>query len=297
MIKISTKEKLQSKFDLSTKEPILQQYRCALRQSNGLLRQGWLYLTPLSVIFYSNIFGIRKTIKTPFSKCSMIFGTTFLKFPNSIKITRNDNKESLFFTSFLSRDQCLRNLHKSLKEYKKNEAMQLLSKHKTSIENDNGDHSSDENYDPSGGEDEQEEEFGSKFNFQELNQTKNSQSFHLKTDSKNSIQCIDSEFKEVESETKTNYESKAKLYLETESEIESEIESESETESETKTKTKTRIESEPQTKMEIQSRSEKEYEWELGLDMDSKTEMRKKKRVKKKKKKKKKKKIMKRKKE
>ncbi|KAJ6239376.1 protein vascular associated death 1 [Anaeramoeba flamelloides] len=242
MSKISIK-KIQTKFHLSSKEPILQQYRCALRENNGLLRQGWLFLTPLSILFYSRIIGFRKRLKIPLSKCSMIYATTFLKFSNSIKIVRRDKSKSWFLTSFLSRDQCLQDLQKIFKEYKKNEALRLLNKNKSGFEKHKGDDSSGEIVDIKEEEEEGEEEknfanferdiikvkkkkisfhkvfpklrnrkqeLSLQFNIEELDFTNSSQSSQEKKKLKNSRSFSDSEFEDEQGELYTTNEKSSK---------------------------------------------------------------------------------------
>ncbi|KAJ3425468.1 hypothetical protein M0812_27912 [Anaeramoeba flamelloides] len=102
--------KIHKILNLPSDEEIFSRYRCALREKSGLLRQGMLYLSSRTISFHSNIFGIQKTLKISLSQAVLIEKRTFFKLNNSIRIKTIKHSDGFFFTSFLSRDLCLREL-------------------------------------------------------------------------------------------------------------------------------------------------------------------------------------------
>ncbi|KAJ6245414.1 hypothetical protein M0813_20367 [Anaeramoeba flamelloides] len=102
--------KIHKILNLPSDEEIFSRYRCALREKSGLLRQGMLYLSSRTISFHSNLFGIQKTLKISLSQAVLIEKRTFFKLNNSIRIKTIKHSDGFFFTSFLSRDLCLREL-------------------------------------------------------------------------------------------------------------------------------------------------------------------------------------------
>ncbi|KAJ6228463.1 hypothetical protein M0813_08814 [Anaeramoeba flamelloides] len=103
-------EKIKQKCELALTETIYSHYHCALREKGGVLRQGVIYITNKRALFHSNIFGIQKTVHIKYSEMTMLKKRTFFLLPNSIRIQSKDNSEGWFFTSFLSRDDCIREI-------------------------------------------------------------------------------------------------------------------------------------------------------------------------------------------
>lgn len=97
---------------------IIEDYSCAVEST--VLMHGRLYVTRNFVCFYSNLFGLEKKMRIPYSHIKSITKeNTAMLFPNAISICTN--KKDYTFRSFWDRDQCYKLLNQQLERYR-NEA-------------------------------------------------------------------------------------------------------------------------------------------------------------------------------
>ena len=76
-----------------------------------------MYITDKFICFYSNLFGMEKKIRIPYSHITLITKEkTALVIPNAIAITTY--RKEYIFRSFWDRDECFEMLKSFIKKYK-----------------------------------------------------------------------------------------------------------------------------------------------------------------------------------
>lgn len=94
---------------------IIEDFSCAVEST--VLMHGRLYVTRNFVCFYSNLFGLEKKMRIPYSHIKTITKeNTAMVFPNAISICTN--KKDYTFRSFWDRDQCYKLLNQQLERYR-----------------------------------------------------------------------------------------------------------------------------------------------------------------------------------
>eukprot|EP01041_Mallomonas_annulata_P012528 gene12528-26393_t len=82
----------------------------------GVLLSGRVYITDQYLCFYSNLFGLEKKIRIPYSHIELMSKeNTALVIPNAISISTH--KKSYLFRSFWDRDECYSLLYEQITKH------------------------------------------------------------------------------------------------------------------------------------------------------------------------------------
>jgi len=94
---------------------LIDDFSCAVEST--VLLHGRMYVTNRFLCFYSNLFGLEKKIRIPYSHITVITKeNTVLVIPNAIAITTY--RKEYIFRSFWDRDECYRMLKDFINKYK-----------------------------------------------------------------------------------------------------------------------------------------------------------------------------------
>ena len=94
---------------------LIDDFSCAVETT--VLLHGRMYVTSRFLCFYSNLFGLEKKIRIPYSHITQITKeNTVLVIPNAIAITTY--RKEYLFRSFWDRDECFRILKEFTDSYR-----------------------------------------------------------------------------------------------------------------------------------------------------------------------------------